>query len=232
MKLPTLFLASNDSVIPLLVFGGFCILAGVIIFVGLFQAKKRREALAKLAGSLDMSFAPGKHKPTDLGLSRMDLFAKGRSKRISNLMRGKFADTECLLFDYRYTTGSGKNSSTHNQTVVAFKIDGGDLPPFTCKPEHFFHKFMDFFGHEDINFEDHPKFSKAYRLNGENEASVRAIFNKEVIELLESQTERRWSVDGAGGWLVIHRTGLIIKPEDCSQFLLDSTTLLNALTIR
>ena len=136
-----------------------------------------------------------------------------------------------MLFDYRFTSGSGKNSSTYNQTVVAFKVGHGQLPDFTCKPEHFFHKFADMFGYEDINFPEHPNFSKKYRLNGDNEAAVRKIFNNEVIEQLEQSGAKAWSVDGAGEWLVIHRARTIVKPEDCSQFLLDSTTLLNAMTL-
>jgi hypothetical protein len=43
--------------------------------------------------------------------------------------------------------------------------------------------------------------------------------------------EQRWNVDGSGEWLVIHKNDRIIKPEDCPQFLLDCTTLLNAMTL-
>lgn len=220
--------------------GGFVFFGFIIAFIafigGIFffahkQAKKRTEAMSLIAASLDMSFDAETHKPIELGLSGMNLFKKGRSKKITNLIQGTFVDTDCLLFDYRFTTGSGKNRSTHKQTVVAFKICGTQLPQFTCKPEHFFHKFADFFGHEDIDFEQYPVFSKKYRLNGDNEAAIRAIFNESVIILLEAESDQPWSVDGAGEWLVIHRADIKVKTEDCSQFLLDATTLLNAMTL-
>jgi hypothetical protein len=37
------------------------------------------------------------------------------------------------------------------------------------------------------------------------------------------------NVDAPGEWLFIHKYNKIIKPNDCPQFLLDCTTLLNAM---
>lgn len=233
MKDPFPFLLANSDGGPIFfifVFGFFALVAG-LFYLGHRQAKKRREALAEIAQSLDMTFSAEKQKPIELGLSGMGLFKRGRSQRIYNLMTGLFADTDCLFFDYRYRTGSGKNSSTHTQTVVAFKIAGASLPEFTCKPEYFFHKFADMFGFEDINFDAYPVFSKKYRLNGDDADAVKTIFNSAVIEQLEAEKAAPWSVDGGGEWLVIHRAGKVVKPEDCSQFLLDATTLLNAMTL-
>lgn len=209
----------------------FVAFIGGVFFFARKQAKKRTGEMKQIAASLDMSFNAETHKPIDLGLSGMYLFKKGRSHKIKNLIQGTFVDTDCMLFDYQYTTGSGKNSSTHRQTVVAFKICGTQLPKFTCKPEHFFHKFADLFGHADINFEENPVFSKKYRLNGDDENAVRTIFNESVISHLEAESDQPWSVDGKGEWLVIHRAGIKVKTEDCSQFLLDATTLLNAMTL-
>jgi len=224
-------LAISDGLIFLLLVGGFLSIGGLLFFIAHKQAKKRSAAFAQIAASLDMRFSEKSDGPIGLGLGGMSFFKKGRSKKITNLMRGAFADVDCLVFDYRFTTGSGKSSHTHNQTVVAFDIVGSKLPEFSSKPEHFFHKFANMLGFEDINFEEYPKFSKKYRLNGEDETSVRSIFNREVIELLENQTDKPWSVDGKDNWLVIYHPDKRVKPEDCSQFLLDATTLLNAMTL-
>ena len=224
--------ASDGGGIFIIFVIGFIGLVLGLIYFSYVQAKKRTAAMAQVAASLEMTFSEERYKPVELGLAGMNLFKRGRSQKINNLMRGDFADTDCMLFDYRYTTGSGKNSTTHNQTVVAFRIAGASLPQFTCKPEHFFHKFADMFGYEDIDFDEYPRFSKAYRLNGDDEAAVRNIFNVSVIELLETAIDGRpWSVDGAGEWLVIYRAGMRVKTEDCSQFILDCTTLLNAMTL-
>ena len=207
---------------------------GFIFYMGHLHAKKRTEAMRAIAESLEMEFVAEKCDPNTLGLDGIDLFEKGRSRQILNLIKGTFEDTNAFIFDYHYVTGGGKNSSHHSQTVIAYEIcskDGFQLPQFTCKPERFFHKFADMFGFEDIDFEQYPEFSKAYRLKGENEDSVRKIFNETVIRQLEAEIEQRWNVDGSGELLVIHKNDRIIKPEDCPQFLLDCTTLLNAMTL-
>ena len=207
---------------------------GFIFYIAHLRAKKRTEEMRTIAESLEMKFEAEKCDPSILGLDGIDLFEKGRSRKVLNLIKGTFEDTNAFIFDYHYVTGGGKNSSHHSQTLIAYKIcskDGFQLPQFTCKPERFFHKFADMFGFEDIDFEQYPEFSKAYRLKGENEDSVRKIFNETVIRQLEAEREQRWNVSAAGEWLVIHKNNRIIKPEDCPQFLLDCTTLLNAMTL-
>ena len=221
---------SSASIFFLFVVGFIALVVGILIITHV-QAKKRTEALQRVANALDMRFGAEKRNPDELGLAHMNLFSKGHARKAYNVMSGQFADADCILFDYRYTTGGGKHSTTHVQTVVAFRVPGAQIPQFVCKPEHFFHKFADMFGFEDINFEEYPRFSEAYRLNGENEARIRTIFNANVIQLLEAETIQPWSVDGAGDWLVVHRAGVTVKPDDCSEFLLASTTLLNAMTL-
>lgn len=232
MYLPNLILGTSiNSPLGLFVFIGFAALIGGIFYWSHVQTKKRTEALRQIAASLDLKFDSEKYKPEALGLGRIESFTKGHSRKVFNLMRGTFADAECLVFDYRYTTGGGKNSSTYEQTVVAFQIKGAQLPQFTCKPEHFFHKFADMFVFEDINFEQHPRFSDSYRLNGKDEAAVRSIFNDSVIQLLEQERGHPWSVDGGGDWLAIHKANRKVEPQACGQFLLDCTTLLNEMTL-
>ena len=69
------------------------------------------------------------------------------------------------------------------------------------------------------------------RLNGDDEDDIRNIFNSAVIEHLESASEKPWSLDGDGNSLVIYRPDVKVKAKDCSQLLLDCTTLLIAMTL-
>ena len=207
---------------------------GFIFYMGRLRAKKRTKAMRAIAESLEMEFVAEKCDPNTLGLDGIDLFEKGRSRKVLNLIKGTFEDTNAFIFDYHYVTGGGKNSSHHSQTVIAYEIcskDGFQLPQFTCKQERFYHIFADIFSLKDIDFEQYPEFSKTYRLIGEDGDSIRKIFNETVIRQLEAVIKQRWHVDAAGEWLIIHRYNKIIKPEDCPQFLLDCTTLLNAMTL-
>lgn len=230
LDLITLSSASLEAwAIPIFV----CFL-GFIFYMGRLRAKKRTKAMRAIAESLEMEFVAEKCDPNTLGLDGIDLFEKGRSLQVRNLMKGTFEDTNAFIFDYHYDTGGGKNSSTYSQTVIAHKIsskDGFELPKFTCKPERFYHRFADIFGLKDIDFKQYPEFSKAYRLIGEDTDSVRKIFNETVIRQLEAESKQGWNVGAAGEWLVIHKHNEIVKPNDCPQFLLDCTTLLNAMTL-
>jgi len=209
-------------------------LIGFIFYIAHLRAKKRTEAMRAVAESLEMEFEAEKFHPSTLGLDGIDLFEEGRSRKAFNLIKGTFEDTNAFIFDYHYIKGGHKNSAKYSQTVIAFKIcskDGFQLPQFTCKPERFYHRFADVLGFKDINFEQYPEFSKAYRLNGDKADSIRKIFNERVIQQLEAESKQRWNVDAAGEWLVIHKYDKIIKPNDCPQFLLDCTTLLNTMSL-
>ena len=212
----------------------FVCIFGVVFFIGHLQAKKRTEAMRVLAESLEMKFEAKKCDPSKLGLDGIDLFEQGRSRKVLNLIKGTFEDTNALIFDYHYVTGGGKNSAKYSQTVIAFKIRskyGFKLPQFTCKPERFYHRLADVFGFKDIDFEQYPVFSKAYRLNGDRRDSVRKIFNETVIRKLEAESKHRWNVDAAGEWLVIHKNDRIIKPDNCPKFLIDSKNLHDAMML-
>ena len=227
---PVLWSAEVDTWVYIVPIG----LIGFIFYIVHLRDKKRTAAMSAVAKSLKMIFLAGKFHPSTLGLDGIDLFERGSSSYAVNLIKGTLEDTNVLIFDYHYITGGPKNSAQYSQTVIAFEIcskDGFKLPQFTCKPERFYHKFADVFGFKDINFEQYPEFSKAYRLNGDNASSVRKIFNETVIRQLEAESKHRWNVDAAGQWLVIHKYDRIIKPDDCPQFLSDCTTLLNAMTL-
>ncbi|MEM8867981.1 MAG: hypothetical protein AAGC73_06905 [Verrucomicrobiota bacterium] len=221
----------TDDWIALIIIPSVIVFIVGMIILGYRAQKKRSERLAGIAEGLGMQFTPDSQKSDGFGFSHMPLFSKGRSRRIRNLMSGPMADADGYLFDYRYTTGGGKNSSTYNQTVAVFHVPQHDLPGFSCKPEHFFHKVADMFGYDDINFESYPVFSKNFRLTGTNEAAVRTIFSPQVIELLQKQTDKPWSIDAEGKWIAIYRPSRRIPPEQWSEFLLESTSLLNELTL-
>jgi hypothetical protein len=162
----------------LLVFVTLGVLAfGVMLY---YREMRRREDLQNVAGKLGFSFCP-EGDPHLLGkFGQFHLFSQGRSRKVRNVMRGEIQDIAVSLFDYRYTTGSGKHSHTHAQTVVLFESERLALPFFTLRPEGFFHKMAGAFGYEDIDFDGSPAFSDAYLLKGTHEDLIRAIFEPQV----------------------------------------------------
>ena len=127
------------------------------------------------------------------------------------MIHGDTDEVAMGIFDYRYTTGSGKNSHTYRQTVVFFRSPDMDLPQFELKPQSFFHGIGKLFGYQDIDFQSHPKFSKAFVLRGTSETAVRKLFTADLLSFCE--TKPQVSIEGQGRDLVFYRSSKRVKPE-------------------
>ncbi len=196
--------------IPVLVVGGIIVLiaiGGAISFLG---EKNRRAASASVAEQMGLSFFDD--GSTLLGeLSDLPLFSRGRSKRINNLIQGETDQVSLGVFDFRYTTGSGKNSHTTQQTVAFFRSPGMNLPQFELKPQTVFHGIGKMFGYQDFDFQSHPRFSKAFVLRGNNETRVRELFTAEVLTFFE--TKPQVCVEALGHDLIFYRPSKRVKPN-------------------
>ncbi|MGB3492520.1 MAG: hypothetical protein WBA57_07320 [Elainellaceae cyanobacterium] len=130
------------------------------------------------------------------------LFSNGRSRKASNILKGRVGSATIYLFDYCYRTGSGKNSHTHRFTVALIQSETFHLPEFRLQPEHFLHKVGNVLGFRDIDFDHEPEFSKTYLLNGSDEEHIRQIFNYRVISFYNNQ--QRVCTEGLGDMLLYY----------------------------
>lgn len=199
-----------DNLLPFLIFGVIAALAVICVAVSVLGDRRRRADLAEVAEQLGLSYAEdGSGLLAEL--ASLPLFSQGRSKRISSLIHGDTDEVAMGIFDYRYTTGSGKNSHTYRQTVVFFRTPGIDLPQFALKPQSFLHAVGKLFGYQDIDFQSHPKFSKAFVLRGTNETAVRKMFTADLLSFLE--TKPQISIEGQGRDLIFYRSSKRVKPD-------------------
>ena len=111
-------ISAIGSVLPILVIGGA--FAAVIVFVwrGSRTRYERWFRLDRFATANGMTYLPGLQSP---GLPGM-IFNVGSSRGASDLVRGetpRFVE----FANYEYTTGSGKNRTTHRWGYVAIKLD-------------------------------------------------------------------------------------------------------------
>lgn len=192
-------------------------LAGGMFFWRRRLQEKRHEALQQLAGELRWSFSPERDDSLLAGMSGFRLYAHGRSKRITNIMRGSGDNVGTALFDYAYTVGGGKERHTFRQTVLSLKVGGRPLPRFCLRPEHVWDKMEAFFGHKDIEFETHPNFSKKYSLRGDDEYQIRNFFGERMIAFIESVPGV--SMEADGGTLILYRHRKLLKPEEIRAFI-------------
>ncbi len=205
--------------LPYVVAAGILI-AVIALLLGRRAARQRREGFTATAMQIGFSFESAGAPFSPSEVTKFHLFTTGHSKEFHNILRGRTDGKDVLIFDYRYITGGGKTQSTHQQTVAAFRLEGANLPSFQLQPENLLHKLSAVFGYQDIDFPEHPEFSRRYLLRGQNEAAVRALFSASLIDAFESLSpETRWSVEGTENWLLVYRQGKRIKPAEVPQFL-------------
>jgi hypothetical protein len=125
-------------------------------------------------------------------------------------LEGRLEGMEATVFDY--TTGSGKAAVT--QTVVTFRAEGRVLPPFLLNPEGLTDKIAARFGGQDLDFDDDPAFSAAYRLQSRgDEAGVRALFGPPVRARLAAALPKKGHVEAWGDRLAVWAPGGRLAPE-------------------
>jgi hypothetical protein len=215
------------TALPILLIVGTLALVGGIFAFTMRMERKRTEALAAASQAMGFAFEPEGDLEALKGFGDLPLYTHGHSKRVKNVMTGRTGDHDMKLFDYRYTTGGGKNSHTWNQTVVLFPRGGEGLPDLLLAPESIFHKIGAVFGYQDIDFDSSPDFSSHYLLRGPDEMAIRSAFSADAIAFFGQQ--RGWHVEVAGRNVGIYRSDKRCKPEDLPTFLAETQGVLRAL---
>jgi hypothetical protein len=188
---------------------------GAVVYLFYLYEKKRTAALADACLRIGFNFQPVISQEQIPTFGTFHLFSSGYRRKGRNLMTGKADGVAVLLFDYRYTSGSGRNSHTWKQTVAVFPEAGG-LPDFLLSPKHWWDKIGDIFGHKDIPFEASPDFSKHYLLKGPDEIAIRAAFDPEALWFFEQHPG--WSVEAKDCKLAIYRIKSRPRPEEMQTF--------------
>lgn len=170
---------------PVLIFVAIASISGIVVAIILWSLhveKKRRTSMESFANALGLTFFESGHDALLSRLRRFQLFNSGRRRTMTNVILGETEVASIAIFDYRYTTGGGKNQTTHTQTVVAMESASLELPSFTMRPEHVFDRVGSALGFQDIDFADHPQFSKMYVLKGEDETAIREFFDQQMLD--------------------------------------------------
>lgn len=195
------------EIIPLLPIVIGLIVVFVFLAYSFYIEKKRTENLKKLALRSGYEF----FEKMELPSFGFEFFNQGHSRNAKNLI--KYAGWE--VFDYSYTVGGGKSRRTYNQTVA---IKNVSLPHFILRSEKFFDKIADkIFTPTDIDFKDHPDFSKKYLLKGD-EIRLRDLFKPNVLKFFEDKKEKPYIESSSGKFLICYKL-VRKKPEEIRAFL-------------
>jgi hypothetical protein len=179
------------------------IIAIVLTIVGIsfHLERKRRDRVQQLGRELGFDCLTVLPDSLDGWRSRFKLFSSGRKPEATNVLQRQVDDLQVLLFDYAYTTGSGKHQHRHKQTVAVFQSPVLRLPQFRMTPEGWMSRLGELFGGQDIDFDDDPEFSRAFKLSGTQEARIRELLGPEQRAAL--LTQRKFSVEACDECLIV-----------------------------
>jgi len=170
------------DVIPCIVVPAFIALVAAAIVFGILKARQRREAMARLAKELSFEYYPDDPWNLEDKYAMFELFGRGHSRRASNVICGDVDGRAVVAFDYQYTTGSGKNQSTHScqALVMGLPILAAGL---RMRSENLFDRVASWVGYEDIDFES-DEFSRRYHVACDDRRFAYDILHARLIEYL------------------------------------------------
>ncbi len=181
------------------------------------RRQKRSELLAQVAHRLDLDFTEVDQSHLIAMLRDFRLFRRGSSRKIYHVMsrRDVLAGLKIWLFDYHYTVSSGKSSATYRQSVMFVHSTDLGLPGFFMRPEQIIDKIGSWLGIRDINFEQHPDFSRQYYLKGPDEELIRSTFTEPILHFFT--VEKDWFLEGLNYYLILYQERRLQPPEQLEK---------------
>jgi len=220
-----LLASSSDPLIPLIFLGVALTVVAGITLGNRIATKRRRQAYETFCLERGYRFEPERPGEEARHAATCRVFSEGHRHTWGFTIVGTSGGTPFTAFEYRWTTGSGKSSQTHRIGGLLWTMERS-LPQFLLTPEGLWARLAAYFGGQDIDFAESPEFSRAYRLRGNDEAAVRALFTparRQVFELLGSQ-----HAAGAGQELMWWRDGALPPPDQFDVFLMEGQRIQRA----
>jgi hypothetical protein len=190
--------------------------------------KRRREALEQVARRLGMSFSAELPEGIRSRLLQagFGLFKRGGARFYNSMFKRLNDGTEIAIFDYSckaFRSRPRRGNYYLRRRNYYFSVfwaycEDLRLPRFWLRPEvPLFDDVAKAFGMQDINFENHPDFSRRYLLRGEDEAKTRLRFHPSFLNFLEQHPP--CYAEGFGPQLVIWRDYPRVTPEKMADWL-------------
>lgn len=210
---------SSDSTGLMLGLGVVLALTAVLLAYGRIVDRRRTRAYREHCLARGLRFEHDRPGEEARHAANCPLFAEGHARKWGYTIAGERDGLPYTMFEYTWTTGSGKSAQTHAIGAV-LRPSERELPQFMLTPEGFGAKLAAFFGGQDIDFTESPEFSDRYRLRGANEAAVRELFTAELRHTFAVDTGQH--VAGRGHELFWWREGRLPPPEALDQFLMEA----------
>ncbi len=149
------------------------------------QLSARQISLRKFSQQNDYGFNPIRVR-TAMKYKGFPIEYGNKIQYEENFMEKYLEVGKISISDLTLSQVSRPESSDTNITVVQISETDCIVPDFALEPEGISTKLSEIFSGKDIDFHEHPGFSKKYYLRGLSENEIRKFFTARVIQFLES----------------------------------------------
>jgi hypothetical protein len=182
---------------------GFFVLVPLLIVLAVYLQHQRVKAIQAWAARTGWTYVGS--DPSLVSRWRGQPFNAGHSRRVSEVVVGHFAGRQAVSFSYRYTTGSGKNSSTHTFHLVAVQLPAY-LATLELTAEGVGAKLAKAFGGQDIQFESED-FNRAWRVEARDMKFAHDVVHPRLMERLLRADARGMSIRIEGSDILCWMSG-------------------------
>lgn len=148
------------------------------------------------------------------------LFDVGHSKTAVYAVIGNYEKYPIRIFNYYYTVGSGKNSSTYRFTTCEISFENMDFPHIFLKSDSMpRHGSQDFWGQDkDVRISIEKEFEDKFNLycTQDYEIEVLQIFTKDLLSYLVEHGNK-FSIEFAKDKIYIYDNTIMRKKEDIDE---------------
>jgi hypothetical protein len=200
---------ANEAGVALLVVLGILGVIGIGVLI--YRARQAQiRALTEWAHRHGCQYRNIKDRSVDDRYPEFGCFHQGSSRYASDPISGEWNGRQVELGTYHYTTGSGKNRTTHSFTYFVLR---GDVPlqPLTIRPENVLDKMAGVFGFDDIDFES-AEFSKRFFVKAKNRKWAYDVLHARAMEHLLDH--RRSVIEFSGYDAMIHMSERTLKLDE------------------
>lgn len=184
----------------------FLLIIGVVAYFGWRARQKKIAEYRAWAARYGFGYEP--RDDSVAGLSSESPFGIGRARQGIDVFRGKYKNLHIVFFQYDYTTGSGKNSTTHSNQVVAIGLPTA-RPLLDIGLENAFSRRFQ----KDIDFEN-QRFNDTFRVKSPNRRFAFDVIHPRVMEwMLADQRALSYPWRFEGPWLMTFRPGKLNLQE-------------------
>ncbi len=191
---------------------------------------KRQEMLLQIAQQNDYTFSPQKIL-FDSKLKNLPFFLYKQLRYEENVLHKHIGKAHLQISDIRAREGSQLSLKYYNFTGLLLTDIPQKLTAFYMEKESLIHRMLDSSGFRDINFEEHPEFSRNFFLQGTNEEEIRAFFTKELMDLFMQNPDFHVEADG-DSLFIFHGEMVLLDDNEVKKLIELGEAVMQCLSVK